>query len=242
MTSSQLRRRAALLLVFALALPAAPALAQKAPATRLDPAVREAAGEVAGPFRLSSADGERHCPLVLKADPAGPGLALGIDKAACTGIAFAADLAAWLPDPSGSLRLLNGQGRTIAEFTAATEGSYEALREGDGVYFLAPPVVAPDGASLAEVLGEWDLSRGAAPVCRWTLAEEKAGRDGLALALAPGCDPLIVQFGPKSWRLEGGNILVEGVPGAGTIRFARQEDGSWARVPERGRPLVMTRP
>lgn len=242
MTSSQLPHRAALLLALAFAVLAGPALAQKGPAVRIDPAVREAAGQVAGPFRLSSADGERQCPVVLKADPAGPGLALSIDKGACTGIAFAADVAAWLPDPSGSLRLLNGQGRTVAEFTAATEGSYEALREGDGVYFLAPPTAAPDGASLAEVLGEWDLSRGAAPVCRWTFAEEKVGSDGLALTLAPGCDALIVQFGPKSWRLEGGNVLVEGTPGAGTIRFARQEDGSWARVPERGRPLVMTRP
>jgi len=231
-----------LLLALAFAVPAMPALAQKGPAARLDPAVREAAEQVAGPFRLSSADGERQCPVVLKADPAGPGLALAVDKAACTGIAFVADVTAWLPDPSGALRLLNGQGRTVAEFTAATEGSYEALRAGDGVYFLAPPTVVPEGASLAEVLGEWDLSRGAAPVCRWTFAEEKVGSDGLALTLAPGCDALIVQFGPKSWRLEGGNVLVEGMPGAGTIRFARQEDGSWARVPERGRPLVMTRP
>lgn len=222
-----------------------PAAAQQKPAAaRLDPALREAAGRIAGQFRLASADGERQCPVTLKIDPAGPGFAVALDKGACALIVFSAEVAAWLPDPSGSIRLLNGQGRTVAEFTAATGGSYEALRDGDGVYFLAPPTEDEGGgASIAEVLGDWDLSRTiGTPVCRWTLLEDKAGQAGLALTIAAGCDESLVRFAPRSWRLEGGNILVDGIQAGAPIRFARQEDGGWARVPERGRPLLMTRP
>ncbi len=222
-----------------------PASAQQKPAAaRLDPALREAAGRMAGTFRLASADGERQCPVTLKTDPAGPGLGVALDKGVCAPIVFSAEVAAWLPDASGSIRLLSAQGRTVAEFTAATGGSYEALRDGDGVYFLAPPTEDDaGGATVAEVLGEWDLSRTAGtPVCRWTFLEEKSGAAGLAMAVGGGCDETLARFAPRAWRLEGGNILVDGAQGGTPIRFARQEDGSWARVPERGRPLLMTRP
>lgn len=221
---------------------AAPA-AQPAPA-KLDPSVREAATRLAAPFRLASADGTRACAFALKAEPAGPGLAVEFDRAACAPIGFSALVVAWLPDPSGSLRLLNAQGRTVAEFTEGTGGSYEALREGDGVYFLANPAVA-DVAELRaeEVVGDWDLARQAGtPVCRWTLLDAPARGGGFRLSIADGCDSALLRFAPTAWDIEGGNILVRGEGGASAIRFARQEDGGWARTPERGRPLLMTRP
>lgn len=236
-------------------LASAPALAQQAPARpaaapapKLDPAVREAGQKIAAPFRLTNADGSRSCPFVLKADPAGPGLAVEFDREACTVIGFSGQVAGWLPDPSGSLRLLNAQGRTVAEFTEATNGSFEALREGDGVYFLANPAVAAEAElelKVEEVVGDWDLARqaGAPAVCRWTLLDTPAsGGKGKALVIADGCDSGLLRFGPVAWDIEGGNILVRGEGGAITIRFARQEDGAWARTPERGRPLLMSRP
>ncbi|MDI4664887.1 protease inhibitor Inh/omp19 family protein [Xanthobacter autotrophicus] len=224
-----------------------PAAAPRPPAApRLDPAVREAAARLAAPFRLTNADGSRSCAFALKSEPGGPGLAVEFDRQACAIIAFSAQVAAWLPDPSGSLRLLNAQGRTVAEFTEGTNGSYEALREGDGVYFLANPAVAAEDAELKveEVVGEWDLARQAgAPVCRWTLLDQPAANGaGKALAIASGCDQALLRFGPVAWDIEGGNILVRGDSGASVIRFARQEDGGWARTPERGRPLLMNRP
>lgn len=218
------------------------ARAQAAP--RLDAAARQMADKIAGPYRLASADGERRCDLTLAAQPAGAGLAVTRDAEACAAIAFAAQVSAWVPDPSGSIRFLNEQGRTVAEFTEATGGSYEALREGDGVYFLGPPS-ATEGAAATpeEVMGEWLLARepGVA-VCRWTLTETRAARGGYRVEVAPGCDDSLARFGPVQWELSGGNILVQGTGDAGTIRFARQEDGTWARIPERSRPLVMTRP
>ncbi|MCL8383744.1 protease inhibitor Inh/omp19 family protein [Xanthobacter aminoxidans] len=233
----------------------APAFAQKADpaakppaaataAPKLDPAVREAAARMAAPLRLSSADGARGCAFALKPDAAGPGLAVEFDRPACADIGFSAQVVAWLPDPSGSIRLLNAQGRTVAEFTEGTEGSYEALREGDGVYFLANPAVA-EGTELKpeEVVGDWDLARQVGtPVCRVTLLDSPAKGGGFRLSIASGCDAALLRFGPTAWDIEGGNILVRGEGGASVIRFARQEDGGWARTPERGRPLLMTRP
>lgn len=220
---------------------------QKPPAAapvKLDPAVREAGGRIAGPFQLTSADGGRACSFGLKADPSGPGLGLDFSRDACAVIAFSAQVVAWLPDPSGSIRLLNAQGRTVAEFTEGAGGSYEALREGDGVYFLTNPSAA-DSTDLKpeEVVGEWDLARTAGtPVCRITLLEDAAPGGGHRLKVAPGCDDSLMRFRPLAWDIEGGNILVRGEAAGAPIRFARQEDGGWARTPERGRPLLMTRP
>ena len=98
---------------------------------------------------------------------------------------------------------------------------------------------------VEEVVGDWDLARqaGAPAVCRWTLLDTPAsGGRGKALTIADGCDGGLLRFGPVAWDIEGGNILVRGEGGASTIRFARQEDGAWARTPERGRPLLMSRP
>lgn len=222
-----------------------PVAQKQQPAARLDPALREAAEQKAGPYVLSSADGERKCPITLKAEAAGGGLAVQLDRAACEGaIAFSVQVAGWLPDASGALRLVNAQGRTVAEFTEATGGSYEALREGDGVYFLINPSIAdvPE-VTQAEVLGDWDLaSSSGTPLCRWSLTETPAPKGGFLLKVASGCDASVARLAAASWRLDGGNILVSGTGGGAAIRFARQEDGSWARVPERGRPLLMSRP
>lgn len=227
--------------------PVAPAATPRPQAPpRLDPAVREAGARLAAPFRLANADGSRTCPFTLKAEPSGPGLAVEFDRQGCAVIAFSAQVVAWLPDPSGSVRLLNAQGRTVAEFTEGANGSYEALREGDGVYFLGNPAATDEDAEIKveEVVGEWDLARQAGtPVCRVTLLDQPAGNGkGKALAIASGCDPALLRFGPVAWDIEGGNILVRGDTDTAVIRFARQEDGGWARTPERGRPLLMNRP
>lgn len=212
---------------------------------KIDAAARQMAARLAGPFRLTSADGERRCDLTLAQEPAGAGLAVQLDPAVCTAIAFIPQVTAWIPDASGSIRLLNARGGLVAEFTEATGGSFEALREGDGVYFLGPPA-ASDAlpATAEEVMGEWLLSRerGAAPVCRWTFEETPAAEGRYRLRVAPDCDEILTRFGASTWELSGGNILVRGVAAGTTIRFARQDDGTWARVPERNRPLLMTRP
>lgn len=223
------------------------AMAQKPPAKpapKADPALVAAAQKIAGTFLLSSADGTRTCPMTLRADPAASGFALGIDAPACTAIAFSQQIAAWVPDGSGGLRLVSAQGKLVAEFTSASEGSYEALRDGDGVYFLANPAAQEQAAlSIDDMTGDWALARTAgAPICHWTLTADPAPGGGLMVRVAPGCDPGLMTFAPSSWRIDGGTVLVASGSGAPTLRFARQEDGGWAKIPERGRPLLMSRP
>lgn len=228
---------------------ARPAAQKPAPArpAKIDPALQAAAQKIAGPYLLSSADGARTCPLTLRADPApgpAPAFLVTLEAGACAAIPFASHLAAWTLDPSGAVRLLDGQGRLGAEFTEATGGSYEALREGDGVYFLGHPAAeASIEVSAEEMTGDWDLARvPGKPICRWTLSPELGPGGARAVRVAPGCEPGLAQFAPSGWRIEGGNVLVESGSGASTVRFARQEDGSWAKVPERGRPLLLLRP
>lgn len=214
---------------------------------KANPALLAAAQKMAGAFQLASADGTRICALTLKADAAsGGGFALDLQQDGCAAIPFAPQLQAWTPDPSGSIRLTGPEGRTVAEFTEATGGSYEALREGDGVYFLAPPS-AGHGMEAApeEMVGDWNLYRaaGAQIQCRWTLAEAPASTGaGRQVLVAPGCAPGLAEFAPVSWRLEGGNVVVASGTGQTPLRFARQEDGTWAKTPERGRPLLLIRP
>lgn len=217
----------------------------KAEPPKVDPALLASARAVAGNFQLSSADGARACAVMLQAEPEKSGgftIALPLDS--CAVIPFAAAVRAWTPDPSGALRLLGPDGRTIAEFTEATGGSYEALREGDGVYFLAPPGgLAGIEAPPEELLGEWTLSRarGGPALCRWILTDALVG-SGRRVEVAPGCTAPLSEFAPTIWRIEGGNVVIASGAGQSTLRFARQEDGTWAKTPERGRPLLLVRP
>lgn len=218
-------------------------------AARPDPALAATAQKLAGAYRLMSADGTRICLLTLKTAPAGGLFALEINAAACTTIPFAADATGWTPDPSGAIRLRAADGRLVAEFTEATGGTYEALREGDGVYFLASPTaVQVIEVSPEEMLGDWALVRaaGTPPLCRWTLTDRAvpatpARPAGFAVTGDKAC-PGIGDFSPGAWRIEGGNVVITAASGTQLLRFARQEDGSWAKTPERGRPLLLTRP
>ncbi|TCT08143.1 protease inhibitor Inh/omp19 family protein [Aquabacter spiritensis] len=221
--------------------PPAPAQPQ---AARPAPALLAAGQKIAGPFILSSADGSRACPMTLRAEAAGAVLA-AVPDIPCPVISFVAQIVGWLPDPSGAIRLLAADGRTVAEFTEATGGAYEALREGDGVYFLTPPTaVVGVEVSPEEMIGDWILARAAnaPPLCRWTLTDEPAPGGAFKVRVAAGCDAVLADFAAPIWRIEGGNVVVGGRPESTPLRFARQEDGGWAKTPERGRPLLLLRP
>lgn len=216
-------------------LPAAGAFAQDKP----DPAALAAA------YQLANADGDRVCAMTLKPDPVGTAFAIGFDKAACAdAIPFTGDVTAWTPGPGDSIRLMGARGALVAEFTEGAAGSWEALREGDGVYFLTNPNLTDPAkqAQPADLFGAWDVARTAGkPVCRMELKDEQTDDGGYGLALASGCDAAIVRFGPVSWRIERGDLVLASAKGE-TLRFAAQEEGGWAKVPESNRPLLLSRP
>ena len=201
--------------------------------------------QLAAAYQLANADGDRVCAMTLKPDAAGAAFAITFDKAACAdAIPFAGDVTAWTPGPGDSIRLLGAKGVLIAEFTEGVAGSWEALREGDGVYFLTNPSLADatKQAQPADLFGNWDVARTAGkPVCRMEFKEEASDDGSYQLALAPDCDVGIVRFGPVSWRIERGDLVLTSDQGD-TLRFALQEEGGWAKVPESSRPLLLTRP
>jgi hypothetical protein len=216
------------------------AAAQQPPA--VDPADLRA---LAANYQLSNADGERKCPITLDPEPAGPGFTLKYEREACVKLfAFLAEVRAWRPGPAGSIRFVRQDGRMIAEFTEGVDGEYEAIREGDAVYFLANlQFVDPkELAQPADVIGDWTVARpNGPPLCRLHFSDQPSQDEGYQLRVEPGCDPALASFAPVSWRLDRGDVVLQSQTGD-KLRFGRREGGGWAKVPERPGPLVMTRP
>lgn len=217
--------------------------------------------ELADAYHLTNADGDRVCPLRLlpgpaaretgkdagkdagKAVPRPPHFAVELDRASCANaVLFSADIAAWAPGPGNAIRLFSAEGRLIAEFTEGVGGTWEALREEDGVYFLVNPRLAEPAPALqpADMAGVWQLTDPAgAPLCRLTLGEAAVG-DGLRLSPDAACAGVFARPAPDRWRLDGADLLLLGAGGA-RLRFAAGEDGTWSKVPAEGRPLHLMR-
>lgn len=226
------------------------AAAQEAPAAH-SPSPEEAAAQLAGAYHLTNADGDRSCTLTLSGmplrergkDPArAAAFTVEFDRAACAAqILFSADIASWSPGPGNAIRLYNGEGRLTAEFTEGVGGTWEALRETDGVYFLVNPRIADPAAQPADIVGQWELTRtGGNARCRIGFLETPAPADAFRLAPEPGCAPLLGRTLPERWRLDRGDLVLETANGS-QLRFAPNEEGGWMKVPEEARPLVLNR-
>lgn len=218
---------------------AATAMAQTPP--KHDPA---SVRTLAVNYELSSADGTRKCPVTLDTRAAGQGFALNLNRQICGQVlGFMNEVNAWQPGVAGSILFTGQNSRVIAEFTEGVGGIYEALREGDGVYFLANlQFVDPSNrVQAADVFGEWNFLRpGGGPICRATLTDEVAGEEVFAVKLQPKCDAAIEKFGPVAWKLQRGDLVLLSSSGE-NLRFERQEN-FWNKVPDKPRPLQMRRP
>lgn len=202
---------------------------------------------LASNYQLADALGERRCPMVLDTKSAPGGYALSFDRPACrAAFAHLADVAAWQPAPAGGINFVTAKGVVITEFTEGVGGVYEAIRDNDGVYFLTNLRIADTNETkIEDIAGEWNLSRPDGPtICKLTLTKEVAGSNRFVIRVVPGCDGAITAFGPVSWQLSNGDIVLFSKEGD-VIRLGRNEEGVWARVPDqkqsRPRPLQMTR-
>lgn len=202
------------------------------------------AAALASNYELSDASGERKCAVTLETKPAGPGFTLTLDRAACTPLfGYLAQVSAWRPAPARGIYFVTDKNLIVAEFTEGVGGVYEALRERDGVYFLANLKIAESAAALAlaDVRGEWKLQRpNGAILCRIALLEEPA-ESRFALKITGPCDSAISNFGPVSWQIERNDIVLFSKKDE-RLRFGRNEEGIWARVPDRPNPLWLVRP
>lgn len=239
-------RARSLVFLIGLAL-ATPAIAQTvAPAGKPDPVeVRN----LAASYELSNADATLKCTITLETKPAGRGLFLAYDRAVCNPrFGFLGEITAWVPGIAGAILLIAPDGRTVTEFTEGVGGVYEAIRENDGVYFFANlQFVDPsERVQTADLIGVWNLSRidnpkDPAKNCAITLTDEVAGDQLFNLRVLPQCDAAIVQAGLETWQLERGDIVLRTRRGE-ALRFEKNEGNTWVKVPEKPRPMTLTRP
>jgi protease inhibitor Inh len=217
---------------FALAAQAAPA--QTPPAS-------EAAKAAVGQWEFSNADRDRSCTLTLRGAAAPGGLALDWERKCAELFPFTREVAAWTVGSREAIQLLDRSGRPVLELTEVEGGLYEGERPGEGLLFLQSVAAGAAERTPEQMAGDWAFVRGTGkPICVVTLANTAAGPETLALRLKPGCDTLVTRFGPASWRMDRGQLVL--MPKAGEPwRFEESDSMTWRRIPEGRQPLQLVR-
>jgi Protease inhibitor Inh len=177
---------------------------------------------VVGAWELSNADHDKTCRLNFRADAAPGGNKIDVDKNCPSVFPSTKDIIAWAVDNYGSLRLLNAQGDAVIELTEVESGMYDGFTPEEGRYVMQ--------------------SAAAAPICTLSLANTAAaaGSDNLALKLKPGCDALVTRFGPTSWHMDNGELVLQSARGQ-TWRFEENDTNTWQRLPESADPILLVR-
>ena len=132
----------------------------------------------------------------------------------------------------------------MIELTEVESGMYDGFTPEEGRYILAGAAAAADASAPPTTwwaIGAWR----AAPASRsasLTLANTAAvaGSDNLALKIKPGCDAMIVRFGPTSWRMDNGELVLQPAKGQ-TWRFEENDANTWQRLPESADPILLVR-
>jgi len=193
-----------------------------------------------GAWEFSNADHDRICRFTFRADALAHGYKLEIDKNCPNVFPSTKDIVGWAVDNYGALRLLDASGSAVIELTEAESGIYDGFQPGEGRYILQSAAAAPVH-SADDVAGEWAIARGTGkPICMLTLANNPDGADRLALNVKPGCDSFVTRFGPTSWRMNQGELVLLSARGQ-TWRFEENDVNTWQRVPEGPDPVLLVR-
>ena len=206
-----------------------------------DPAtLSDAVVAMLGSWEFSNADHDKICRFIFRADAVASGYKLDIDKNCPNLFPATKDIVAWAADNYGALRLLDAGGNTAIELTEAEAGIYDGFEPGQGRYVLQSAAAAPV-RSAEDIVGDWAISRGTGkPICMLALANNPAGTDNLALKVKPGCDAFVARFGPTSWRIDQGDLVLLSARGQ-TWRFEENDANTWQRVPESADPVLLVR-
>jgi hypothetical protein len=218
--------------------PPAPEAQQQSPQSSGD-----AVAAVVGAWELSNADRDKTCHLNFRADAVANGHKVDVDKNCPNVFPSTRDIAAWAVDNYGSLRLLNAQGDPVIELTEVESGMYDGFTPEEGRYILQAAAAAAAVRTADDMVGDWAVARSAGkPICTLTLvnAAVAAGSDNLALKIKPGCDALVVRFGPTSWRMDNGELVLQ-APRGQNWRFEENEPNTWQRLPASADPLLLVR-
>jgi len=196
-----------------------------------------------GSWEISNADRDKICIVALKADAAAGAYKLDFDRACVPNLPMMKDVVLWKIGADDSVQLLDARGRTLVEFTEVESGMYETERPGEGVFFLQTPAAAgPPQRTADQMTGEWTMVRGAnKPICSLTLSNNATALDDFVLVIKPGCDVFVTRFGPTTWQMDRGELLLKS-PRGQTWRFGEGDDNKWQRVPETADPVILVRP
>jgi hypothetical protein len=200
----------------------------------------DAANGMIGAWEFSNADHDKICHFNFRADAVSQGYRLDIDKNCPNVFPSTKEIAAWAVDNYGNLRLLDAGGNPVVELTEVESGMYDGFKPEEGRYILQAAAAAPV-RSADEMVGDWAVARGTGkPICTITLANSPAGTDVLALTVKPGCDALVTRFGPTSWRMDQGELVLLS-PRGQAWQFEENDANTWQRVPETPDPVLLVR-
>lgn len=198
--------------------------------------------DMVGQWELSTTERSKTCVVTLKPDSTPQGLKLELEAGCAAALPFTKDITAWNVRGLDIVRLQDGTGQPVIDFTEVESGIFEGLRQGEGVYILQNLAAARSLAkSMDQMIGDWAMVRGnGQTICGLTLTNTEAGSDNFQVFLKPKCDPAVAAFAPTLWRLERGQMLLMSANGA-TWQFEADDNAQWRRVPDSADPLIMLR-
>ncbi len=203
---------------------------------------RSLTNDMIGQWELSTAGRDKTCVVTLKGDATPQGLKLELDKGCADALPFTKSIAAWSVKGLDIVRLQDAKGQSVIDVTEVESGIFEGLRQGEGVYLLQNLAAARAlSKSTDQLIGDWAMVRGSGKtVCGLTLTNTEASPENFAVYLKPRCDPAVVSFAPKMWRIERGELLLQSATGD-IWRFEADDNAQWRRVPDSADPLILMR-
>jgi Protease inhibitor Inh len=219
--------------LFAWLVLALPALAQQQDALKK---------EMIGQWELSTTERSKTCVVTMKNEGSSQALKLELEPSCAAALPFTKEITAWSVKGLDIVRMQDGAGQPVIDFTEVESGIFEGLRQGEGVYILQNLAAARSLAkSMDQMIGDWQMVRSnGRPICGLTLTNTEATGDNFQVFLKPKCDPAIAAFGPVQWRLERGQIILMSKAGE-TWQFEADDNAQWRRVPDSADGLVMLR-
>jgi hypothetical protein len=204
------------------------------------PAPNDAINSMIGSWELSNADHDKTCRLSFRSDSAAGVNKLDVDKNCAMLFPSTKDAVGWQIDRFGTLKLFDARGNVVTELTEAEAGIFDGFQEGEGRYVLQSAAAAPV-RSADDLVGDWGVARSTGkPICVLTLSNSPADAESLVLKVKPGCDPFVTRFGPASWRIDQGELILLSARGQ-KWRFEEDDPNTWLRVPEGADPILLVR-
>jgi Protease inhibitor Inh len=202
----------------------------------------DSAKAMVGAWEFSNADRDKTCVVTFRLDAAGGNYALDLAKNCGTTFATIKDATQWNRGKDDQLSFLDAKGTQVLAMDEVESGLFESARGSDALYFLQA-VAALEGRERTadQMFGDWAFARSnGKPICQISLVGEAADTSGFVITLKPGCDALIVNFSPKLWRMDHGQLVI--VSTRGDIwRLEESDPTTWRRIPEGRQPLLLVK-